>query len=300
MSQPHHRTWLECLTAIFTLIFVLVSAPSASAQNAYSFSIGSITTTQSCKYFLETEYQRDAVATPWLYASSTSWRSWWVKDCVDNFRTMRSSLEAALASTGLFSVGPGGYRIDVSIADVSGGGPAPNMPDGGQRGYSFSRSMMLSSFTVTVKDRSGRIVYGGLSSKSIETGAQIRADGSYSETAMTGEAVYGIMQNEIALAIARIVAFNIVPLQVTQVDGDRIGLNYGAPFLKMGSTIEVGEEGGLHSVRFNVVSANNRTAVAEVDGDNDISRVIKGAKATFIEADDPAANGRRYRRNRLP
>lgn len=300
MSGSSRWSLLRPLFSLFSALLAFCWAQPCLAQNSYSFSIGSITAQQSCKYFLEGEYQRDAVATPWLYASSTSWRSWWVKDCVDNFKTMRSSLEAALGSTGIFSVGPGGYRIDVSIADVSGGGPAPNMPDGGQRGYSVSRSLMLTSFTVTVKDRSGRVIYGGLSTKSIETGAQIRADGTFAETAMTGEAMYGVLQNEIALAIARIVAFNIVPLQVTQVDGDRIRLNYGAPFVKMGATIEVGEQAGLHSVRFNVVSANNKSAVAEVDGDNDPSQINVGAMATFIEADDPAANGRRYKRNRLP
>lgn len=280
----------------------LVGAAMSSGAQAQGsqFSIGSISTTQNCQYFQNVDYHRDAVAAPWFYASHVSWRTWWVKDCIDNFQTMRSSLEAALASTGKFTVGRGGYRIDVTIGDVSGGGGAPDNPAIGPRGFAVSKTGMLTTFTVTVKDRSGKVIYGGLSSKTIETGVHVDADNLHATSSMTGDAVYGVMQNELALAIARIVAFKIEPLRVTQVEGERIRLNYGSPFLKLGTLVEVGGEDSLYAIKYNVVSASNGNAVAEVDGDNVTSSIRAGMQATMVEADDPAANGRRYQRNRLP
>lgn len=296
--MPIRFAFRKLLLAVFSL--TLAWGTPAQAQSSRHFTIGEISSKEECKYFLETEYQRAAVATPWLYASQTSWRSWWVKDCVSRFQTMRSSLEAALASTGRFTVGPGGYRISVTIQDVSGGGPAPNNPPVGDRGYAFSKTGIYTSFTVTVTDSTGKVVHGGLATKVVETGARINADGTYAATSMTGDAVYGVLQNEVALAIARIVAFNIVPLAVTETDGDRIALNYGAPLLKLGATINVPTGSGLRSYRYSVVSAANGSAIAEVEGDVDTSAVRVGTVATYAEEDDPAANGRRYDRVKLP
>lgn len=289
------------------LKFVLAAAvliggavPPAAAQSPIHFTVGQIDTKEECKYFLESEFRHAAVATPWLYASKTSWRTWLVKDCVSRFETMRHSIEAALASSGKFSVGPGGYRVNVTINDVSGGSPAPDVPDGGDRGYAFSKAAILTSYSVTVTDRNGRVVFGGVGTKAVETGAKIDADGTYTSTSMGGDAIYGVLQNELALAIARSVAFKIIPLAVTKVDGDRIAVNYGAPFLKLGSSLNVSSGSGFRTLRFLVLSAQDGTAIAEVDGDADTSAIKPGAEVTFAEEDDPAANGRRYDRVRLP
>ncbi|MDK2761660.1 MAG: hypothetical protein KYX64_09940 [Sphingopyxis sp.] len=298
MSAPLPISRLIAVAALLSLSPSVVGV--AQAQSSSQFSIGSISTTQSCQYFQNVNYHRDAVAAPWFYASHVSWRTSWVKDCVSNFAKMRSSLEAALASTGKFAIGRGGYRIDVSIGDVSGGGAAPDNPETGPRGYAISKTGMLTTFTVTVKDRTGQIIYGGLSSKTIDTGVDVDSDNLHAASSMTGDAVYGVMQNELALAIARIVAFKIEPLRVTEADGERVRLNYGSPFLKLGTLIEVGGEDSLYAIKYNVVSASNGSAIAEVEGDNDTSTVRPGMQAVMIEADDPAANGRRYKRNRLP
>jgi hypothetical protein len=50
--------------------------------------------------------------------ASDQWRTWLVKDCVKNFATMRSSMEAALASSGNFTIGGGGYKVDLVVSDV--------------------------------------------------------------------------------------------------------------------------------------------------------------------------------------
>ncbi len=283
---------LSALTGIF--------CGPAKAQSPTHFTVARIDTKQECLYFLESEYRNSTVATPWLYASKSSWRSWLVKDCVSQFETLRHSLEAALASTGKFTVGPGGYRIDVTINDVSGGGPAPDLPAVGDRGYAFSKTGIITSYSITLTDRTGRVIYGGIGTKTVETGSKISADGTYAWTNMTGDAVYGVLQTELALTIARTVAFKISPLIITEVDGGRIALNYGAPFLKLGSSLNVRSGSGLRALRFLVVIAQNGTAIAEVEGDVDTSTIKTGTEATFAEEDDPAANGRRYDRVKLP
>ncbi len=292
------------LTVTSALFVMLVLPKTAFGQSAIAVSVGSIETTQKCTYFLESEGQSKtaAVVTPYAVgvASSTSWRTWWVKDCVDNFATMRSSLEAALASTGKFSVGRSGYSVNISLSGISDSGAVPPARDNGPGGFEVRSASMLANFNLTLQDRSGAAIYGGLSSKSIETGFSLKADNSYVDTSLTGDAVYGKLQNEMALAMARIVAFKLVPLKVTAVDDDRIELNYGSPLLQLGTLIEVQEQGRLNSIKYRVIATEGQTAVAEADGDYDLSDIQVGAFAKMIEADDPAANGRRYKRNRLP
>ncbi len=289
-----------------TTLFVTLSAfPTAAfAQSTIAVSVGAIETTEKCQYFLNSEGRRDAAAvvTPYAIgvASSTSWRSWWVKDCETNFATMRSSLEAALASSGKFNVGRGGYSVNVSLSEISESGAVPPARDNGPGGFEFRSASMLANFNLTLLDSSGAAIYGGLSSKSIETGFSLKSDNSYVDTSLTGDAVYGKLQNEMALAMARIVAFKLAPLKVSAVDYDRIELNYGSPILQLGTLVEVQEQGRLNSIKYRVVATEGGTAVAEADGDYDLSAIQVGAAATMIEADDPAANGRRYRRQRLP
>lgn len=284
--------------AVAQLVMLAMPTPLL-AQSVYRYSIGSISAKQTCNYFLEVDRKSTTVVAPWLLAQQVEWRSRWVKDCYNNFENMRRSLEAALGATGRFTVGNGGYRVNVSIEGISGGTPAPDIPSAGPRGYGFSKASIVTSYSMTITDRTGKVIYGGLSTKSVETGSRIEADGTSAETRLTGDAVYGILQNEIALSIARSIAFRVDPLKVTEVDGDRIRLNYGAPLLKLGSLVEV-QGGGLSNTRYAVVSANSGQAIAEADGDFDSSDVSIGTNVNFIEEDDPAANGRRYRRNRLP
>lgn len=290
------RPALALLFSFCSLAFV----ESANAQSVGQFTVGTITTKQDCKYFQESEGRRAVVATPWLYASATEWRTWWVKDCVDQFATMRSSLEAALASSGPLRSNSGKYRVNVTIEAVSGGEPISAPQPGGSRGYSFARSSIYTSYSVTVTDSSGRVVFGHLGKKAVEISGEIIADGTRSWSNMTGEAVYGVLQNEVALTVARAITFHFAPLKVTAAQNDRISLNYGAPFLTLGATLRVPAGNGLSTLPYVVVSASGSEAIAELDGDIDADPVVPGAVVTYIEADDPAANGRRYDRVKLP
>lgn len=286
--------------ALLLSFCALVSAHSAFAQSVGQFSIGTVTTKQDCQYFQEGEGRSAVVVTPWLYASATEWRTWWVKDCVGQFATMRSSLAAALASSAPLRASSGKYSVNVTIEAVSGGEPISAPQPGGARGYSFARSSIYTSYSVTVTDSSGRVVFGHLGKKAIEISAEIIAEGTRSWSNMTGEAVYGVLQNEIALAVARSVTFHFAPLRVIEVRNDRIALNYGAPFLTLGATLRVPVGNGLTTLPYVVISASGNEAIAELDGDLDASAVAQGVVATYIEEDDAAANGRRYDRVKLP
>ncbi|WP_158094290.1 hypothetical protein [Erythrobacter donghaensis] len=49
-----------------------------------------------------------------------------------------------------------------------------------------------------------------------------------------------------------------------------------------------------------MVSASDRIAMSEMDGDNDPLSIDLGNLATFIEDDSDAASARRFKRRQLP
>lgn len=293
-----NSTLRKLLVSFFAFLMPIASI---SAQPVHSIRIGNVQAKEECQYFREYSGETALAATPWMLAYASSWRSWMVKDCESQFETMRTSLESAFGSTGKFSVGSDGYLVNVTLSGVTDGGPVADVPPADERNeYHISQSFMSVALDVTVTDRNGAVVYGGPIMKKIETGYAMTADNSYSRGSNTGEAVYGQLQQEVALAVARLVSFKIEPLRVTEIDGYDIKLNYGSPLLKLGTIVQVDGKGGMRRLRYLVTSSDSRFALAEVDGDNDPSLIEVGAFASVIEEDDPAANGRRYKKSRLP
>lgn len=284
-----------------SLLAAVLPAGSANAQSALSIRVGSVQAREECQYFREYSGETELAATPSMLAYASSWRSWIVKDCESQFETMRTSLESAFASTGKFSVGSDGFLVNVTLSGVTEGEPAANLPPVDERNeYHISQSFMSVALDVTVIDRNGTVVYGGPIMKKVETGYAMAADNSSSQGSNAGEAVYGQLQQEVALAVARLVAFKIEPLRVSEIDGQDIKLNYGSPLLKLGTIVQVDVKGGMRRMRYLVSSSDSRYALAEADGDNDSSLIEVGAFASVIEGDEPAASGRRYKRTRLP
>lgn len=293
------------MTRLFAFLLsfgiLLTGAGPAMAQELHDIRVGYVQAKEKCQYFREYSGDSALVATPWMLAYASSWRSWLVKDCESQFATMRESLESALASSGKFSVGSRGYTVNVSLSGVTEGGPADYVPPADQRNeYHVSQAFMVVALDVTVSDRNGNVIYGGPLLKKIETGYAITADNTYSSGTNTGEAAYGQLQQEVALAVARLVAFKIEPLRVVAVDGYDVRLNYGGPLLKPGALVQVDSSSGMRRLRYVVTSSDSRYALAEMDGDNDPAQIVPGAMASVIEGDDSAANGRRYKRTRLP
>jgi hypothetical protein len=240
------------------------------------------------------------VADAYGMAAVESWRTWLVRDCVSNFATMRASLEAALASSGKITVRPRGaaYTVSATLSQVGqDGGPLQADPRGA---YSVSTQGIFATAEITVRDAAGRTVFGGVLTKHLETGSDIRTSGLHSGASQSGQAVYDELQNQIALAAARMVAFHIDPLRVVDGGRSQIRLNYGSPLLTVGTIVEVVPPGGGDSLRYLVTSADPGGASAKPDGEGDSSAVQPGVTANVVEADDPAANRRRIQRVELP
>ena len=137
--------------ACAALAACLAGATAAQAEpRMTSVVIGRVTAEKTCTLYQESSGTAALLATRHMLAASESWRTWLVKDCVDNFATMRASLEAALASTGKFSVktGGAGYTVSAVVSQVGGDdGPIPDGPPVGG-GYSVASRQMFVSMDV--------------------------------------------------------------------------------------------------------------------------------------------------------
>jgi hypothetical protein len=276
-------------------------AKTAQAQPMPSITIGKITTQKTCKVYQESAGRSATVATAYAYASVDSWRTWLVKDCTTNFASIRASLEAALAASGKFVVKPGGKYTLTGVISQIGGDPnaAPGDNVSGSS-FSISNNSIFVSMEVTLRDSTGRAVYGGVLTKTIETASEIQTAGFSSASMKSGEGIYSVLQNQVALAVARLAAFHIVPLRVTGVEGNQIRLNYGAPLLTLGTAVEILPPSGFNAVRYAVTSSNPGGAVADQDNEANAAGVVPGTVATVIESDDPAVNARRTKRVDIP
>lgn len=282
---------------------LLVFLPGLAAAQPMKISIGKITAEQRCTVYQESEGASALVVTDRALAAVSTWRTWLVKDCVDNFPSLRTSLSAALAGSGKFVVtnGGGDYVLSARISDVSGDGqPRPTAPNPGRDGYAVATGSMLVNLDITLTDRSGAIVYGGMLSKEIETGYDTKVDNFRAYGSSSGQAMYTKLQHEVALAATRKIAFHLFPLRVTGGDGRTIRLNYGAPLLTLGTMVQATSPDGGTVVRYSVTSSDAGSAIAEREGDGNASRIVPGSSAIVIEPEDPAANARRFRRVELP
>ena len=299
MSALHKVVWQSAIGSFAALLLTL--PPAATAQTGPSFSVGKVSSAQTCTVYREYAGKSGAVVTPWAAAAYSSWRSWLVKDCVNNFATMRQSLQAALAGSGGIRTREGGgrYVISGTVSAVDGGGarPAPDAPD--YQKFAISSNLMTVNMDITVRDAGGRIVFGGLLTKTIEVGSDIKVDGFRATSNMSGEAAYTRLQHEVALAVARMVVFHFNPLRAVETNGRVVRLNYGAPLLTPGMKLQaIGTDG--QPLFFRVSAAVGDAASAEIRGDGNPRSLPADGILTAIEVDDPANNLQEFRRVDLP
>ena len=287
------------------LASVLFIAAPASATN-FSVSVGRLKSEKTCSlYKMTAGHHREAGAySPYggAYASDTAWIDYLIRDCVDHFASLRTSLQAALASSGKIVVsaaGSGAYVVEGRISEVSGGGPADPASDSPDVSYAISSSDLFVNMDVTLKNARGQIIYGGLLTKKIETGFSMQTGGLSTSTRRSGQALYTELQHEVALAVARVVTFKLAPLKVTSVVSNRVRLNYGSPLLQQGTLVQVVTQTGA-VVRYNVVGAGQGSSLAEYQGGGDASEVTPGSVAAVIEDEDPASSARRFEKVDLP
>lgn len=276
------------------------TAPGAAAARPVAVAVGPILSAKDCRLYMATSGHRETYADPLIYASQTSWTSWFYKDCVSHFDGIRTAIEAALASSGRVVVGPGGLTLSGRLSNVVQDNNETQGGFGRQGSYSVASQGMLVSFDLDLKDRAGRIVFGIPLTKRMETGSSVQTGGVDARGSQSGEGVYALLQQRVALAAARRIAFHYAPLQVVSVTDRKIQLNYGSPLLANGLLVNVSSPDGGTAIRYRIVSASDGTALAEKYSDGDESRIVPGSRAVAIEDDDPAANAPRFDRVELP
>lgn len=280
---------------------LLLGQVPAQAQSGPAISMGKFDAEEACTLYQQYAGRRAEYADAYVYASYSSFFTYLVRDCVQNFPSLRTALQAALASSGKFAQRPGGYVITGHLSRVSGdGGPAPSAPDMGPGGFSITSSSMFVTMDFSVKDARGRIVYGDVVTKKIEVSSDINVNGFRATSSQGGPGLYGVLQKELSQTIARKIAFHFVPLEVIGTEGTEIQLNYGAPLLALGQIVQATAPDGSAVARYRVTSASSGSALAELEGDGRYARIVPGSQAIVIENDDPAANGPRFKRTPLP
>ena len=303
--------------AIFIIVAVAAAAPlDAAAGKGSTVTIGTFTSTKQCTIYQESEgsagYRADsaaaaaatfdgsAAAARSSVSAYATWRTWLVKDCVDHFKSLRTSLQAALAASDT------GLIVTTGAADLTASGAISDIRTitgtgftAAGEGYGTGADKMAVSFDITVRDRQGRILFGAPITKSIDLSSSTYAGNISTGSTESGEGIYAHIQQDVAMAAARAIAFHFRPLTITAINGKTVSLNYGAPYLQLGSIVQIiGNQGGV--MRTTVIAAGPGTAVARVEGSPNLSEIAPGAAATFIDSEDPAANGRRFEKKELP
>lgn len=236
------------------------------------------------------------------YASSskTSFETFFVKDCISHFEGIRQALQSALASSGSVVVKTGGYVLTGRVEDVVpiGSGYVDQASSGRQYG-SVSGGLRV-TMSVKVADKSGRIVFGAPVVTEIETASYGEARGSANVSVATGEGLYSLLQRQVAMVAARQVAFHFRPLEVVNLGGKKVQLNYGGPLLEVGTMLSITSPDGSSAARYRVTSVGAGSALAQQVGDADSTGIMPGSRATVIEKGDAAANQSTLERVDLP
>jgi hypothetical protein len=169
----------------------------------------------------------------------------------------------------------------------------------GQSYGSISTGLRV-TMSVKVADKAGRIVFGAPVVTEIETGSYGEARGSANVSVASGEALYSLLQRQVAMAAARQIAFHFRPLEVIGGSAKKIQLNYGGPLLEVGTMLSVTSPDGSSAARYRITSVSSGSALAQQVGDTDSSGIVVGSRAMVIEKGDPAANQSTLERVDLP
>ncbi|MEG3123838.1 caspase family protein [Sphingomonas sp. GB1N7] len=300
-SSSLGRVALSGTVATFPAVATLSRAASVGlSSRPIAVAVGPILSGKECRLYMATAGQRETYANPLEYASRTNWVSWFYKDCVSRFEGIRTAIQAALASSGKIVVGPGGVTVNGRLSNVVQDNIDAQGGYGQQGSYSISSQGMLVTFDLNIKDSAGRIVFGIPLSKRLETGSLEQTGAVDAQSGQSGEGIYAVLQQSIALAAARRIAFHYAPLEVVSVKDRKIQLNYGAPLLNIGSLVNVSSPDGNSAIRYRIISVGDGHALAEKYSDGDERSIVPGNRATAIEDDDPAANQSRFDRVELP
>ena len=233
-------------------------------------------------------------------SNKTSFETFFVKDCTDNFAGIRVAMQAALAASGTIVVGSGGYVLTGRVEEVVPTGSISSDRSATGSSYASANQGLRVAMTLNLADKSGRIIFGAPIVTEIETGSAAAVRGTFAVNASSGDGLYSLLQRQLALAVARKIAFHFQPLLVKQGSGKKVQLNYGSPLVEVGSLVSITSTDGSSSSRYRVDSVSTGSALATQFDDSNSVGIAPGSIAIVIEKGDPAANQSRMERVELP
>ena len=264
-------------TATLLALAATIAGPPAQSQTLGSVNVGPFKSQKVCS----------------LYADY--WGDWLVEECHNNFAALRARVRSALTESGRLGVtmAPGRYSVTGTVTEVG-----VQSTSGGGATYAVGGNRAFAGLDVKMVDtRTGRLVWGGTVTRSVDAGSYINAGAGGAASGMGPQAIYTSLQRELALAAARGIAFHIDPLRVAAVDGGSVRVNYGGPLLELGDQLDVvGGDG--RPIRYRVTSASGDGAWAKAESAG--LQPTPGASVTYIEKESGAANARRVERVELP
>lgn len=291
------------------------ATPAAAQDAPLRVSIGSFTSQQRCTLYAVTSGseamvadRRGAVAADaYGYAAASrstlawarAWRTDLVRDCVSNFANLRNSVTAALAASGRITVVPPGSRGALVLSGrVSDVGVASSRTS--ERGNEESIGDATLTVELSLASPSGAVRFGNSIVKTLTFGEQYQSGDDSSSRTQSDSVTYSRLQRELAFAVSRAVTFHLSPIRVVGNSGRRLRVNYGAPLLTVGGTVNF--DGGLETgiIRGTVVAASAGFADVEAAGGRDLTDVRLGSIATFAEPEDPESSTPAFPNVELP
>jgi hypothetical protein len=233
-------------------------------------------------------------------ATFSTWKTWYVKDCVDHFPSLKLSLRSALAAARMplnVTSGKADFYLSGALSATSSEN-GPLITDSDTK-VTIKYNRMKIFFNFEVRNSRGKVVYGDQVQASIDEDFQVSAMGTTIKESRSGEGLYGKLEQNMARIVARKIALRLKPIKPISVDEDVVVLNYGDYVLPVGSKLQATNDKGF-SVFLNVVSSDDVSSVANVDGDGSDIKITPDWRITFVEKDSLNYNGRRFRRNDLP
>ena len=227
------------------------------------------------------------------------WSQEVVQDCQANFRGMRQALEAALTASGKFTVARSDPRphtliLEGRVSDI-GLSSTTFMRDGSDS----TTSSVDASVQYTLEDANGDTVFGNLLTRTMPLAQNMETPGMASASTQSGRTIYTRMQREVAMAIARR-GLQDVPSARDRRDTRTSGAQLPERFhphrigrLRHGWQRHLDDQ--VHRR-----AGCRRVRPLVPDGGGDLSSVQVGGMVDIVDADDPAARGRRFERADLP
>lgn len=289
--------------ALFALTTVVPVSPVAAQTPPARIAVGAITAAELCKVYMGV----DARSSGFVAGSSAGYvgafgaggassmaagwessiRTYFVKDCVNQFAGVKTAMQAALASSGAVVVGPGGLLLRGRVENVTPVGSAYRATTNPGGTYGISSGGLVVTMSFTVSERGGRIIYGDIVKSTLETDFSADTRGTAYASGMGEDGQYGQLQRIMAIDTARKVAFHFRPLRVTSVAGPALTINYGAPLIEQGMILNVTSSTTGATAKFRISSASDGSATAQSLSGREVPGIDPGSRVSIADASEP-------------